>query len=147
MNKKKLWDAYLKGIEQTSIDMDMISETKKFTQLVWKYKPFRRRQSMLSIYYGRGMFAHPGGYEAMGFDDHVDELEYSSATMDELKYLLRDAWAIEKHDFKGDIDNIPNMSFKKIKIGKTIAWGKTITNIVKLNNDWCSLEIYTGSPY
>lgn len=138
----KLFDAVYN--ENEDLDLKMIGLNKDMIN--WLVGLCENRP-MISRYHGIGIFAAEGSYDAMGFDDYINDLEYSLISKTNLIEILSNAWALEKRDFQGDIQDITNMSFNKILHAKSESWGKTISHIIKLNDDYCSLEIYTGWPY
>ena len=130
--------------EDENIDLRMIGKNKDMIN--WQI-PMGDRGTMISRYHGIGIFAAEGSYDAMGFDDYIGDLKYYLVSKTYLNNLISNAWALQKRDFQGNIQDITNMSFDKILHGESNSWGKTTSHTIKLNDDYCSLEIYTGSPF
>ena len=150
LKKKMFRNLYTDMGPPSDLEFKMIQNSKQM--ILWAADvgelPDGKHKRMISGYGSYGMFSYPGGYDdMMGFDDFVGELDYVEISKTDLDNLISNAWAYQPHDFKSDMEKILNMSFDKICNGKTVAFGGTISNVIRLNDDWCSFVLYTGNPF
>ena len=150
LRKKTFNDLFADMESAFDLEFRMIENNKQM--ILWAADvgelPEGKHKRMISRYGSYGMFSYPGGYDdMMGFDDFVGELDYVEISKTNLDNLISNAWAYQPHNFKSDIGKILDMSFNKICNGETVAFGGTISNVIRLNDDWCSFVLYTGNPF